>query len=172
MTEDQRTGLVLLTPGLEGVVDRWRRHYDPVRAYGMPAHITVLYPWLPYGSITEHDRAALTQICSARSTMVLTFARLGRFPETLWLDPHPAAPIVELVNSVAARWPTYPPFAGEFADVVPHLTVADRRDPDSLTGVIADIEPRLPVHETVPALTLMRLSDNRWISDAEFPFRD
>jgi hypothetical protein len=54
--------------------------------------------------------------------------------------------------------------------VVPHVTVADRLDPESLTEVIADIEPQLPVHETVPALTLMRLSDNRWISDAEFSF--
>lgn len=170
MTEGQRTGLVLLTPGLEDVVDRWRRRYDPVRAYGMPAHVTVLYPWLPYDAITDDDRASLEQLCAALPGFELTFDRFGRFPETLWLDPQPARPIIELVGQVVTRWPAYPPFAGEFADVVPHLTLADRHDPESLTDVITDIEARLPLQETVHALTLMRLTGNRWIADGEFAF--
>jgi 2'-5' RNA ligase len=100
----------------------------------------------------------------------MTFARFGRFPQTLWLDPQPAAPIVELVHEVASRWPEYPPFGGEFADVVPHVTLADRRDPESLIDLVADVEPQLPLHEAVSALTLMRLLDNRWTLDAHFPF--
>ena len=171
MDEDQRTGLVLLTPALEDVVDRWRRQYDPVRAYGMPAHVTVLYPWLPYDVISSDDRAGLVALCASTSTIEMTFTQFGTFAETLWLDPQPSRPIIELINRIAARWPDYPPFAGEFADVVPHMTLADRCDPASVTDVIADVEPQLPVVERVPALTLMRLVDNRWIAEAEFPFR-
>ena len=165
-----RSGLVLLTPELEGVVDRWRRKYDPVRAYGMPAHVTVLYPWLPIEQITVADRSALAELCRGSSPIEMTFARFGRFTETLWLDPQPARPIVELVERVAERWPDYPPFAGEFADVVPHLTLADRRDPGELTDVVADVEALLPLDATGRALTLMRLEENCWVVDSEFPF--
>jgi 2'-5' RNA ligase len=170
MNAEQRTGLVLLTPGLEDLVDPWRRRYDPVRAYGMPAHVTILYPWLPYESITDGDREALATLCHARPPLEMTFADFGRFPETLWLDPQPARPIVDLVQEIAQRWPAYPPFAGAFADIVAHLTLADRRDPDSLRDVIDAVQPRLPVCVTVPALTLMRLTADRWVSDTEFPF--
>ena len=40
----------------------------------------------------------------------------------LWLAPHPAEPFKQLTARVAAHFDT-PPWQGEFAEVVPHLTV-------------------------------------------------
>jgi hypothetical protein len=124
-----RTGLVLLAPDVDHVVDQWRRRYDPVRARGMPAHVTVLFPWLPYDLVAGEDRSALAALCTSRPPVEMNFARFGRFSQTLWLDPQPAEPIVELVELVAGRWPDHPPFGGMFADIVPHPILADGHDP-------------------------------------------
>src|SRR3954470_1036237 len=39
--------LVVMPPGAEPVVKSFRDRFDPVAALGMPAHITVLYPFIP-----------------------------------------------------------------------------------------------------------------------------
>ncbi|HLQ37488.1 MAG TPA: 2'-5' RNA ligase family protein, partial [Planctomycetota bacterium] len=51
-------------------------------------------------------------------------ATIERFPGTLYLAPEPAAPFVALTESVARAFPQHPPYRGQFASIVPHLTVA------------------------------------------------
>lgn len=167
---DSPTGLVLLTPEVDPVVDRWRRRYDPVASFGMPAHVTVLYPWMRFAEITAEDRAALADLCCALPVIEMTFERFGRFDQTLWLDPQPAAPIIELVERVVRRWPKFPPFGGAFPDIVAHLTLADRQNPTTMTDVVGDVGPRLPLRSTATVLSLMRLESRRWFVDSQFPF--
>jgi 2'-5' RNA ligase len=164
------TGLVLLMPVTDRVVERWRQRYDPVASFGMPAHVTVVYPWKPAVDITAADHAALRRLSGSLPGIEVTFERFGRFERTLWLDPQPAGPIVDLVERVVTEWPEYPPFAGAFARVVPHLTLADGRDPETLTDVVADVEARLPLRESTRHLSLMRFDAGRWEVAAEFPF--
>ena len=42
-----QTALVVAVPSAEPVVARLRASYDVAAAYGVPAHVTVLYPFLP-----------------------------------------------------------------------------------------------------------------------------
>ena len=170
MTADGQTGLVLLVPDLEPLVGRWRERYDPVTAYGMPAHVTIVYPWKSAAAVTRSDRTALSELAQSQPPVELSFAGFGRFDETVWLDPQPAGPILTLIEAVVARWPDYPPYGGQFAVVVPHLTVSDRRDPDSVEHVVEDVQPKLPRTTTVPELTLMRCASGRWLVDSRYPF--
>ena len=39
------TGLVLALPGLDPALRRWRKH-DPAARAGMPAHVTLIYPFM------------------------------------------------------------------------------------------------------------------------------
>ena len=41
------SALVVLVPEAEAIVGRLRQRYDPSAAVGMPAHITLNYPFLP-----------------------------------------------------------------------------------------------------------------------------
>jgi len=163
-----QTGLVLRVPEAEPVVGRWRRQYDPVTAFGVPAHITVLFPWLPIDEVTANDRAALVGICAGAAPLQITFARLGRFPRTLWLEPEPAGPITHLTEAMWQRWPAYPPYAGEFEESIPHLTVADQQDPDALRDVVSALESALPFHAAVDELSLLVLRDGRWTLHSVF----
>jgi 2'-5' RNA ligase len=169
VTEGQ-SALVLRVPEVEAVVSGWRQRYDPIAAFGVPAHITVLAPWLTFSDVTAEDRKALGSICSRSGPIDVTFTRFGIFPRTLWLDPQPAEPIRQLTAAVYARWPSHPPYGGAFDDSVPHLTIADQRDPAELGHVMPAVESALPLRAHIAELSLLVLRDGRWVLDATFPF--
>ena len=47
MTNPQNDSLVILVPEAESMVKAFRERYDPAAQAGMPAHITLLYPFVP-----------------------------------------------------------------------------------------------------------------------------
>ena len=53
------SALVVLVPEAESLVQAFRDRYDPSAAAGVPAHITLLYPFRPPGEI---DRAMLDDL--------------------------------------------------------------------------------------------------------------
>jgi 2'-5' RNA ligase len=165
------TGLVLRVPEVDPVIGHWRARYDSVAPLGVPAHVTVLYPWIPAALLTDDDFAAVTAIAATTDPIELTFAALGRFPDILWLDPQPGEPVLALIAAVVDRWPDYLPYGGRFgARPVPHLTVADSAGADELESVVADIERSLPVQAQVAELSLVVRRADRWDLDRTFPF--
>jgi hypothetical protein len=165
------TGLVLRVPEVDPVIGHWRARYDSVAPLGVPAHVTVLYPWIPAGLLTDDDLAAVAAIAAATDPIQLTFAALGRFPDVLWLDPQPGGPILALIAAVTGRWPDYLPYGGRYGDrPVPHLTVADSGNPAELDPAVAEIERALPVLARVEELSLVVRRDEGWSLGRTFPF--
>lgn len=82
------TGLVLLVPAADPTVGPWREAHDPSAAEGMPAHITVLYPFIAVGSLNDQVIDEIAAICREMPTMEFTFAEFGHFPGVLWLKPN------------------------------------------------------------------------------------
>ncbi len=166
------TGLILRIPEAEPVVGKWRSGHDSSAPLGVPAHVTVLYPWIPMDQLTDADRAAAAEIVARMSPFDLTFAAVGRFPAALWLDPRPGEPILALTRAFAGRWPAYPPYGGEHGDdLVPHLTISDSTDPDELGHIVADVEAALPLHSRVDELSLLVHQGGCWSLEQVFPFR-
>ncbi len=100
------SALVVRVPEAEALVGDLRARHDPSAADGVPAHVTVLVPFLAPGTETAADRAALQALCALQPAFEVVFARVGRFPATAWLAPEPAAPFVALTQAVVERWPT------------------------------------------------------------------
>jgi hypothetical protein len=165
------TGLILHVPEAEPVVGRWRSEHDSSAPFGVPAHVTVLYPWIPFDQLTEADRSAVAGVVAGMRPLELTFASLGRFPGVLWLDPRPAEPIRALIRAVARRWPDYQPYGGEYGDEpVPHLTISDTKDLDELGHIVADVESALPLRSRVAELSLLVRRADYWELEQMFPF--
>lgn len=118
------SALVVCVPEAEPHVAVLRERHDPVARRGMPAHVTVLYPFVDPADITaavlDRVRAALTTV----RAFAFELARIERFPEALWLAPEPAVGFRALTAAIAKAFPSHPPYGGRFATVVPHLTVA------------------------------------------------
>ncbi|WP_424640995.1 2'-5' RNA ligase family protein [Embleya sp. AB8] len=169
------SALVLLVPDVEQAVEPWRERYDPRAADEIPAHVTVLYPWLPPAEIGPDDLTALAAIAAARPALDLVFARVGQFHRGLWLAPEPAEPVSSLTEAVTTRWPDFLPYGGAYLDdpddVGPHLTVALGQGADELRALADKVAARLPLTARVDELHLVvGNEDGDWAIRDAFPF--
>jgi hypothetical protein len=164
-----QTGLDVTVPEAEPVVQRWRAQFDPSAAAGMPAHITVLYPFLHRRLIGADVIGELETIFARHDAFDLLLVRCRRFPDVLYLQPEPDSPLRTLTDAVAARWPEAPPYGGRFADVLPHLTVAQGQEPAVLDSIEADMADGLPIATRVSAVRLHIYSGGRWREEQAFP---
>ena len=166
--------ILVAVPEAEPVVGRHRAQLDRAAAWGVPAHVTVLYPFVPpdliSGTVIETARAAVAQV----RAFDCEFRRSDWFgQDVLWLAPEPAAPFRALTSAVHGAFPLYRPFGGVYADVVPHLTIGDRPagGPGSLRAAEAEVVADLPVRAHVSCAWLMTggQEPGSWHPIAELP---
>ena len=95
----------------------------------VPAHVTILFPFLDSGDVDEGELRALFAACRPFDFVL---DRVERFEQgTVWLHPEPSEPFAALTQAVWARWPDHPPYEGVHDEVIPHVTVSDEpRDVD------------------------------------------
>jgi 2'-5' RNA ligase len=161
------SALIVPVPDAEPIVGTWRAQHDPSAAGGMPAHVTLLYPFIPPDAIDTATEQALKELAAVFPSFGFQLERIGRFPGVLYLVPTPAQPFIELTQLIVARWPAYPPYGGEFDQVVPHLTVSQGSDPSGLADALSQ---KLPITAEAKAIQLMtQNSDGRWSVRASFP---
>ena len=95
------TALVVLVPEAEALVGAHRLRHDPSAAVGVPAHVTVLYP---FRSMVDYRVADVVGGLAADvPAFDVEFAALARFPgEVVYLAPVPATPFRRLTARVAS----------------------------------------------------------------------
>ena len=124
----------------------------PVETVGiandLPPHVTVLFP-------SPGDVAAILEVLAPFDAFDVVFARLDRFPGTLWLAPEPAEPFVALTRAMVARFPDWQPYGGRYATTIPHLTLAQA----SLDETAELVEPLLPLRARADSVVLYASSD-------------
>ncbi len=157
------TALICRIPEIEAHIARYRERYDPSARRNVPAHVTVLYPFMPPGDVDEGVVARLRDIMRAVPCFSYRLAQTRRFPVALYIAPEPDVHFSALTDGIAAAFPDYPPFAGKFATVVPHVTVA-HGDEELLCSI--EVELRIALAAGVAArcseVLLIENSSGRW----------
>ena len=118
------TGLIVRVPEAEALVGALRERFDPVARLGVPAHVTILFPFMAPELVDGGVRERLRTALAGAPPFAFKLAGVGRFAEAAYLVPEPSGPFADLTRRVAAAFPDFPPFGGAFDDIVPHLTVA------------------------------------------------
>lgn len=170
-SQGARSAVVIPVPAAEPLVSSWRTRFDPSAAEGMPAHITALVPFLTEDRLTENAIARLRDICANLPIPDIEFRRTARFPAVIYLDPEPAEPLRHLTTKIANEWPEAPPYGGQFESVVPHLTVADGVDDETMTAIENELQPGLPLRTQLTEARLYVFKEQRWQSRERLPFR-
>jgi 2'-5' RNA ligase len=154
----------------EPLVGEWRQRYTLDAPAGIPAHVTILFPFVEPARLGE-IAGRLAELVAGAGAFDLTFRRTARWPELLYLEPEPAEPLVALTHAIEREWPDHPPYGGAHETIVPHLTVADSADPALLDRIAADVEPRLPVATHVREASVFVEDDGgRWPERSRLPF--
>ncbi|MGJ5748659.1 2'-5' RNA ligase family protein [Streptomyces puniciscabiei] len=163
-----QTGLIVRIPDAEPAVRAWRERFDPSARAGVPAHVTVLFPFLDESRIDARVRSALTDVLGSHHAFDLQFESCGRFPGVLYLAPEPDAQLRRLTEVIAYRWSEAPPYGGQFTEIVPHLTVTDGQDDAVLDEIEADLLGGLPCASQVSSVDLMVYDGAKWQQRASF----
>lgn len=172
MVTPAESALIIPVPAAEAVVGPWRENLDPACAWGVPAHITVLYPFIPPARLDTGLEARLRTLFEAVPAFDFRLVSVEWFDdEVAWVRPEPDDRFRELTDRVTGAWPEYPPYEGAFEDVVPHLTICQGADPADMSEAAAAVAARLPIEtraERVRLMTGTQAADS-WTTRAEFP---
>jgi 2'-5' RNA ligase len=167
----QESALVVVVDAAEPVVGEYRAVLDSAAAKGVPAHVTVLYPFLAPEVIDAAVLAAVREAVASVPRFEAVLSRVAWFgDEVVYLAPSPPEPLWALTAALWARFPQCPPYGGVFADVVPHLTVGHNCPRPVLAAAAEAVRSSLPVPFEVSSVRLMAGSDSpgSWRSLAEF----
>jgi 2'-5' RNA ligase len=159
------SALIVCVPEAEAVVHDLRRRFDASARLGVPAHITLIYPFMAPASIDESVIQRIEDLASQVPRFEFLLPRVARFPATAYLEPEPAAPFVELIKRVAQEFPQFQPYSGQFATIIPHLTVAhgDAGEAQTAYDMLEEVlSLRGAVRSTCSSLVLMENSSGVW----------
>jgi 2'-5' RNA ligase len=114
---------VRLPPGLERV----RRRGVVDAAYGIPAHITLLYPFVDPGALDPTVRKRLVDVAAAHRPIAFSLTAIADWPDTTYLVVEPADPFARLQADLQAAFPAHPIYgrADPAFEFVPHVTLAE-----------------------------------------------
>ncbi|MBY8339227.1 2'-5' RNA ligase family protein [Streptomyces spinosirectus] len=165
-----QSALVVPVPEAEPRVRGLRNRFDPAARAGVPAHITVLFPFLHASLVDAATCAALDQIFGRYESFDVQFDKCGRFPGVLYLAPVPDAPFRRLTDAVVERWPEALPYGGKY-EPHPHLTVAQGQEDAVLDEIESELQPGLPFTARVPTVDLVVHDGTHWKHRASFALR-
>jgi hypothetical protein len=167
-----QSAVIVAIPEVEAAVAALRLRLDPAAGWGVPAHVTVLYPFLPPDEI---DGRALTGVAAAVGAVPafdVRFERTAWFgDEVLWLAPQPSAPFSTLTIQVWQRFPRCAPYEGAHPELIPHLTVGDHAALASLQEADLTVSSALPIRARVSHARLIcgSTEPDSWRTMTEFP---
>lgn len=159
------TALIAKVAEAEPLVGDLRLRFDETALLGVPAHITVLAPFMAPHIVDNAVLARLRAVLARVSPFEFALSRLGRWPEVTYLAPEPARPFVELTRAVFEAFPEFPPYQGQHAEIVPHLTVSFGTTANAGLAE-AELRPRLqargPIRSKCTELALLENSSGIW----------
>jgi len=150
------SALLVPVPAVDGTVGKMRRRLDPATATGMPAHITLLYPFSAPASVSDVHMTQLAVLFGACPPFDFVLSDVGWFDKrVVYLAPTPPAPFVDLTSRIAAAFPETPPYAGRFEAITPHLTVGEDAPLEHLRRAARRLQTKLPIRASATEVWLM-----------------
>lgn len=157
-TEPTESAVVVLVPAADPAVGPHRLELDPAAAWGVPAHVTVLYPFVDPDALDDLVLDVLAGAVATVPGFVSTFRRTATFDDGyLWLEPEPESAFRLLLSVVHAAFPSHPPYGGAEDDPVPHLTIgtAGPGRTRRLRAAAREIEAALPLTQVVSSVAVL-----------------
>ncbi|HTQ75247.1 MAG TPA: 2'-5' RNA ligase family protein [Burkholderiales bacterium] len=160
-----QSALIVEVPEVERFIAPIRERHDPSAQLGVPAHITVLFPFLAATEFNESAFVALADVAGSTISFQFHLVSVGRFPDVVYLGPKPTQPFAGLSRAVRVAFPGHEPYGGRYTSFIPHLTVA-HGEPSMHGSVAAHLQALMDdiaqIQCTCHTLVLIENSSGRW----------
>lgn len=164
-----KTAVVVPVLAADGMLEAVARHYPQAVRQGVPAHVSLLYPFLDLPLVDEGVLRQLRSCAKDSASLSVTFAEFHREPGFVGLE---AKPLASLAGVVRGRWPNLAPYEGRFGNNPPlHLTIAMGVLPEAADDVVEKLSGFLPLTVVVDQLWLVAF-DGVWHVVQTFPLGD
>jgi 2'-5' RNA ligase len=169
LTPSDQTALLIVAP-LPDPLEALRRRSIHDASEGMPAHVTLLYPFAEPAALRENLLHAVAGVVAQHPACSLRLVDGRRWPDTLYVAVEPDGPLRALQADLATAFPELPLYWGG-VPFVPHVSVVEGpavSDPDALED---------PAWRSLPATIPARHVDlfvrdaGRWRRRHRFPLR-
>ena len=173
---DRRSALVVVAAEAEPVVRECRLRYQREAVErGLPAHLTILFP---FAAATEIDDGLLTKLRRLYTPVrpfAYELASVSSFRDAAWLAPVPVEPFHSLVGVARQTFPALPPYGDPEHVVVPHCTIGTDDHPEAVESMVRelreDLGPQLPIRCRATELVLLvEGTDGRWAQQEAISF--
>jgi hypothetical protein len=168
--EATESAVIVAVPEAEPAVGPYRAKLDRAAGWGIPAHVTLLYPFVPPPKIDDRVIRVLADALQIVPAFGITLSRVAWFgDEVVWLAPEPDQPFRELIGVVTARFPDYPPYGGTHPELIPHLTIGHAAPVEALRAAAEAVKPHLPIEAYIRSALIIRGSNapQSWQTVAE-----
>lgn len=123
MNQERESVILIPVPSAESVVSNWRNKYDEVARHGIPAHITLIYPFRPPKAVDLKVVDKLKKFFSGTGQFGFALVKINIFPGVIFLEPSPREGFSHLIEGLVSIFPDTPPYGGKHPTVNPHLTI-------------------------------------------------
>jgi 2'-5' RNA ligase len=152
----EKSALLVPIPEVGSLVAQWRDELDPAATRGIPAHVTVLFPFAAPSSINESMIEVLTAVLESSERFAVVFNETKWFDDrVLYLAPDPDSGFRRLSQALQTAFPEFPPYGAVYDDPIPHLTIGDGAPIEKLRAAATAVTSLLPVSVTISEVWLM-----------------
>jgi 2'-5' RNA ligase len=163
-----QSAIIIPVPEVEPILGPLRLKYDPSAKLGVPAHITLLFPFCSAQAVNA-EVEALGKVCSSIELFSFSLAEVRRFTATAYLHPDKSETFAQITKMLIRKWPEYEPYAGVHREIIPHLTIADQVGSETLDVVEEIARRQIPIRCVAREIVLLA-SDHAgiWSTKAVF----
>jgi hypothetical protein len=147
------TTIIAPTPWVGAEVEVLRTEHDWSAKLGVPAHITLLGPFVEQAAITSEIHVRLKRALTGLRRVPVVLERLELFEDVACLLPRDPKPIADIQQRLHQEWPHLERRS------LQHVTVARGLNPGTFDQVRARVEPLLPLQGEIIEASLWVASD-------------
>lgn len=117
---------VIVRARLPRGLERLRRESVDDAAAGVPAHLTMLYPFVAPARLAGGVRESLAAIAARQRPFAYRLAGRAVWPDTVYVRVEPETPFVRLQADLAHEFPDFPIYDTDATfEFAPHVTIAE-----------------------------------------------
>lgn len=152
-----RTALLLPVPGAEPAISSHRKALDLAAADGIPAHVTITYPFRALDEIDDEVHARLGRLGAATAPIEVEGRRTAWFGDSvLYVELTRTEAVLDLISRTAEAFPGCPPYGGDIPldEIVPHITVGHSHPVPELREAAEAVDAALSIRDVIDQLEL------------------
>ncbi|MEU6660087.1 2'-5' RNA ligase family protein [Streptomyces sp. NPDC046821] len=167
-TPEDRSALVIILPEANPLLEAAAQVTPHLVRKGLPAHVSLLYPFLPTEEVTAGVDAEVRDLAASLRTVETELTDFAEAPGFVGMAVPALRP---LADAFYARWPHIAPYGGRFGQrPEPHVTLVTGASPEEAELVREKVRPLLPLRVTAWRADLVVRTDRDWRLRLTAPF--